>query len=240
MMLHNFFFDFFIYKTLNNTNNEAKKIYKYQKRNLAIFTLKQILGRGRLNRKWISNKGDLTCSFLINKKLDADKVGGINLFITYNILLLLKKIIPDIDFKIKWPNDIYVDHKKLGGILIETSITKKEIDTFIIGIGINIKSSPNDLDYETVSLKDLGKEVEPISLFFEISRIFSCLHLDEADKLLNINTSFLKSFKDYGKNITLKVRSKIIQGKFFSINQKGELLILKNENILNISYGEII
>ena len=240
MMLQNFFFDFFIYKTLNNTNNEAKKIYKFQKRNLAIFTLKQILGRGRLNRKWISNKGDLTCSFLIDKKLEADKVGGINLFITYKILLLLKKIIPGIDFKIKWPNDIYVDHKKLGGILIETSITKKEIDTFIIGVGINIKSSPNDLDYETVSLKELGKVVEPISLFFEISRIFSCLSLDDADKLLNINTSFLKSFKDYGKNITLKVRSKIIRGKFFSINQKGELLILKNENILNISYGEFI
>ena len=240
MMLQNFFFDFFIYKTLNNTNNEAKKIYKFQKRNLAIFTLKQILGRGRLNRKWISNKGDLTCSFLIDKKLEADKVGGINLFITYKILLLLKKIIPGIDFKIKWPNDIYVDHKKLGGILIETSITKKEIDTFIIGIGINIKSSPNDLDYETVSLKELGKVVEPISLFFEISRIFSCLSLDDADKLLNINTSFLKCFKDYGKNITLKVRSKIIRGKFFSINQKGELLILKNENILNISYGEFI
>ena len=48
------------------------------------------------------------------------------------------------------------------------------------------------------------------------------------------------NFKDYGKNIKLKVRSKIIKGKFFSINEKGELQILKNENVLNISYGEVI
>lgn len=48
------------------------------------------------------------------------------------------------------------------------------------------------------------------------------------------------NFKDYGKNIKLKVRSEIIEGKFFSINEKGELQILINENVLNISYGEVI
>ena len=61
-----------------------------------------------------------------------------------------------------------------------------------------------------------------------------------ANKILNINNSFLMNFKDYGKNIKLKVRSEIIEGKFFSINEKGELQILKNENIVNISYGEVI
>ena len=63
-------------------------------------------------------------------------------------------------------------YKKLGGILIETTITKKEIDFFIIGIGINIKSSPKHLDYETVSLTDLGVVVEPISLFLKLLKFF--------------------------------------------------------------------
>jgi|TARA_B100000287_G_scaffold405115_1_gene428425 BirA family biotin operon repressor/biotin-[acetyl-CoA-carboxylase] ligase len=240
MILNNFFFNFFFYKILKNTNIKAKNIYNKKKTNIAIYTIKQTLGRGRLNRKWISNEGDLTCSFLLKKKIEAENIGKVNLFIAYRILLLLKKKLPEINFKIKWPNDIYVDNKKIGGILIETTITKKEIDFFIIGIGINIKSSPKHLDYETVSLKDFGVVVEPISLFFEIARIFSCLSINSADKILNINNSFLMNFKDYGKNIKLKVRSEIIEGKFFSINEKGELQILKNENVLNISYGEVI
>ena len=71
MILNNFFFNFFFYKILKNTNIKAKNIYNKKKTNIAIFTIKQTLGRGRLNRKWISNEGDLTCSFLLKKKIEV-------------------------------------------------------------------------------------------------------------------------------------------------------------------------
>ena len=89
--------------------------------------------------------------FFIKKKIEAENIGKVNLFIAYRILLLLKKNYLKLILRLNGQT-IYVDNKKLGGILIETTITKKEIDFFIIGIGINIKSSPKHLDYETVSL----------------------------------------------------------------------------------------
>ena len=90
-MLDNFDFNFFIYKILNNTNDEAKSIFLNSKKNIALIALKQISGRGRIKKKWISSFGDLTCTFLINKKIPVEKLGQLNIWITFKIFSVLKK-----------------------------------------------------------------------------------------------------------------------------------------------------
>ena len=66
------FFNYYFYKSLNNTNDEIKRLNKnnLSKSNLAIFSLEQKNGRGRSGNLWKSSNGDLTCSFLINKIFD--------------------------------------------------------------------------------------------------------------------------------------------------------------------------
>ena len=124
--MKDFLFDFYFFKKLINTNNELKKINKYskKKKNIALFTVEQTKGRGRVDRKWISTIGDLTCSYLINKDFEVNEIGKINIWFSLTLLSLLKKKFPKKEFKIKWPNDIYLEDKKLAGILIETNIKK--------------------------------------------------------------------------------------------------------------------
>jgi BirA family biotin operon repressor/biotin-[acetyl-CoA-carboxylase] ligase len=62
----------------------------------------------------------------------------------------------DIQFRLKWPNDIYVDGKKLGGILCEMQGNPLDEPLLVIGVGINVNAHPDNLDYPACSLKSLG------------------------------------------------------------------------------------
>ena len=155
----NFYFDHFFYKSLINTNDTAKKIYESKKsENIALLTLLQKSGRGRIDKKWISKKGDLTCSFLVSFQTSVKKLGQINLWFINKVFIILKKLNPDLNLKIKWPNDIYLDEQKLGGILVETSILRGNVNYFLFGVGVNIVSNPKNLSYPTTSLSNLSKK----------------------------------------------------------------------------------
>ena len=241
-MLDNFDFDFFIYKILNNTNDEAKSIFLNSKKNIALIALKQISGRGRIKKKWISSFGDLTCTFLINKKIPVEKLGQLNIWITFKIFSVLKKTFPNINFKIKWPNDIYLDNKKLGGILIETNIVDNELSFFLIGIGINLTNNPINLEYPTIALNKYVSNPDPLNLFFKISENLTYSILDLKKKnFLNIDENLLMNFKDYKEKVMIKFKKKTIEGTFVSICEKGDLLLVTDNNkIINVNHGDIL
>ena len=129
-----------------------QKIYDLKKsKNIALLALLQKNGRGRTSKKWISEEGDLTCSFLVNFQTSVNKLGQINLWFINKVFIVLKALNPDLNLKIKWPNDLYLGEKKLGGILVETSILKGKVNYFLFGVGINVVSNPKDLSYPTTS-----------------------------------------------------------------------------------------
>ena len=86
-------FDIYFNKSSLNTNDEIRNLIKTNdtRNNLALFTLEQKKGRGRMNREWISNKGDLICSFLINQKISTKEIGKVNIWFSQIILNLIKK-----------------------------------------------------------------------------------------------------------------------------------------------------
>ena len=237
-----FLFDFYFFKTLINTNDEVKKINDFSKKknNIALFSLQQTIGRGRIKRKWISKKGDLICSFLIYKDLKVKEIGKINLWFSQILLSLLKKKFPKQKFKIKWPNDIYIDDKKLAGILIETNILKDNVEYIIIGLGINFVSCPKNLKNNSISISSFSKKVNPIDFFIYLTKEVN----DSLKKLRNlifkIDKHYLKHFKDYGKIINIESKGKIIRGTFFGLGKNGEIILKKNDKINIISYGDII
>ena len=96
----NFYLDHFFYKSLENTNDTTKKIYESKKsQNIALLTLLQKCGRGRTSKKWISEEGDLTCSFLVSFPTNVNKLGQINLWFINKVFIVLKKLNPDLNLK---------------------------------------------------------------------------------------------------------------------------------------------
>ena len=204
-------FDFYFFKTSLSTNNEVKKnLSKFkEKKNIALFSLKQIKGRGRINRKWISKKGDLTCSYLINKDFKINEIGKINIWFSIVLLSLLKRKFPKKKFKIKWPNDIYLNNKKLAGVLIETNIVKNKIKSLIIGLGVNFVSSPKNLDYKTISVSSFSKDVNPINFFIQLTKEINDSMLNLKRKIMyNTDQNFIKILKILVNLLTSKKTEK--------------------------------
>ena len=97
------------------------------------------------------------------------------------------------NLKIKWPNDLYLDEKKLGGILVETSILNEKVNYFLFGVGINLVSNPKNLSYPTTSLSNFSKKISPLKLFLEISKTITNNYFElKYSSLLKIDGNFLK------------------------------------------------
>ena len=219
----------YFYKSLTSTNEKIKEINKKNKMknsSIGLFTELQTRGKGRGDNNWLSKKGDLTCSFLFEKNFSVFDFGKINILVTLIIVKELSNIFPDLVFKLKWPNDIYLNNKKVGGILIENSIIKKKINYTIIGLGLNLISNPVVTSYSTICISKLTKIISPKIIF---KKIFNVLENEMNNNFLydfeKKRKEWLNFAKDLGNSIIIKNKKKIIEGTFVSINSNGELVI---------------
>lgn len=235
------FFDFFFFKSLENSNDKIKQVAESNyDSNLALFCINQKKGRGRKGRVWKSKKGDLTCSVLIKKKLNISEIGRINIIIVSILINIFEKLGLS-NVKFKWPNDIIINNKKVAGILIETNVSNNIVNQFIIGIGVNITSSPNNLVNCSTSLFENGVKVKAHKLFFWI---VSSLYF-YVENYPKIDFTFLSkklSNRFFNKKSFLNVNngSNMNVGLFSEIGPLGELIIKKNNRKLTITYGEIV
>ena len=145
----------FNFNKVKSTNDTAIRLIKSGINYGVVSADIQTKGKGQRGNKWISKKGNLFISifFKINSKLSLKKITFINLSI-------LKKIISSqITGKtyIKLPNDILIYKKKVSGILQEI-MYKNDNKYLIVGIGINLISSPNIRNYPTTYLNKYSKK----------------------------------------------------------------------------------
>jgi len=235
------FFDFYFFKKIENSNDKIKEVFKKNENSrLALFCINQEKGRGRKGRVWKSKIGDLTCSILIKKKLDISEMGRINIIIVSIIINIFEDLGLN-KVKFKWPNDVFINKKKIAGILIETSVSNNTVTQFIIGIGVNIKSRSNDLKYSSTSLFENGLRIKAHKLFFSIIKRFYFY----IENYKNIDFQYLSqnlSKRFFNKKSLIKIYNgnNKNEGIFSEIGCLGELIIkYKNKN-LTITYGEII
>ena len=160
----------YLYKKVESTNNVALRLIKQGNKRGIILTDQQTKGKGQRKNKWISIKGNLFLSvfFEISKKISLSKIINLNLKIIKKIIC--KKI--NTLIQIKKPNDILINKKKVCGILQET-IFKQNRKYLIVGIGINISSSPKINNYPTAFLNNYtNKKIKRLELFKEIKLLY--------------------------------------------------------------------
>ena len=146
-------FKIFQFKSVTSTNDVAISLIKEkQKTNGLVYAKTQTKGRGTYGKKWISNKGNLFSSifFPLQRNYPSfDEFSIINAVIISNVI---KHFCYKENINLKFPNDIFVNGKKICGLLQELiSLDNKKF--LIIGFGINIESSPNiNNGYKTTNI----------------------------------------------------------------------------------------
>ena len=130
------------YDVLDSTNNFLKEIVRENKisESMIVVANFQTKGVGQRNNLWQSkkNKNLLFSMFICNNKLKSSLIDYLNIITSLSIIYTLKEFIGNEEIKIKLPNDILVNNKKISGILTETKILKNYLKEIIIGVGINI------------------------------------------------------------------------------------------------------
>ena len=230
----------------NSTNDDARESLKNSSNILsAHFAEQQSAGRGRNSRKWISPFGkNIYLSLAWQSDLSFADIEGLSLAIGVEIAESLKKNTDEV-IEIKWPNDLLINQKKLGGILIETSSGKKGNLEIIIGIGINVFMKNEDaieIDQDWTSLENYKNRSLDRNLI--------------AANLLNNLVQLTTKFKTVGfggykeafenRNVLMNKDCEVLangivdyHGSVVGINDKGELLIKRNNEIINLRYGEV-
>ncbi|MBO8160205.1 MAG: biotin--[acetyl-CoA-carboxylase] ligase [Thermosipho sp. (in: Bacteria)] len=147
-----------ILEKIESTNEYLKKYYDRFTNGTVVVAIEQTKGKGRMGRTWSSPKGGLWFSILLKPKSPISP----NFFTKLSSITLIKILKRyNINAQIKWPNDIYVNEKKLSGILTEGIYKNSHLVALIVGIGINVNNEiPAELKESAISLSEiLGKKV---------------------------------------------------------------------------------
>ena len=225
--------EIYFLKSVESTNDKAIEIGKKREDSAGIVVVAdtQTKGKGRLGREWISPPGvNLYFSMILKPDFPPSEAPFITLASAVAVASVLRtwKGIPA---EIKWPNDIMVKGKKVGGILTEMKTSGKELDLLVVGIGLNVNMALDDLP-EDIRSATTTLEIEKGAPSDRVGLLGGMLAgLDNAYKnLLNGNkraliNGWLSLNCTIGNRIMVKDRDRTITGVAENIGQNGELII---------------
>jgi BirA family transcriptional regulator, biotin operon repressor / biotin---[acetyl-CoA-carboxylase] ligase len=212
---------------------------------LWIRAARQIQGKGRQGRPWISERGNLYCSLLlIDPAHDLEKLGTLPLAVACAVHGTLASL-PGAglhEFQIKWPNDILANGRKISGILLESLALEEGRMAVAIGIGVNCAHHPDPALYHATDLAELGLETSPESLFQHLASntAVTLEAWNHGKGFPQIRAEWLRLARGVGGKITVNLPIGPVQGVFEDIDATGRLVLrAQNGETSFISAGDV-
>lgn len=232
---------FFILDTVDSTNNYAMDRIRegVAAPGMAWFSHTQTAGKGQRGRVWISAPGqNMALSLVLEppKGLDPGKF-HLNARVALSCLHFLQNIHPT-GFSLKWPNDLYWNDRKAGGILIERIFSGQTLKWVVVGVGININQGqfPPEAG-KAVSLKEIsGKDLSPEALARELhEKILSDL---SAALPAEIMPAFNRELYKKGLAVQMKKDNMLFTSVIKEVDEYGRLITTDNMDRA-FSVGEV-
>lgn len=231
---------------VDSTNKYAKENINFLNDSTLIYANRQTNGRGRLNRKWNDLSGtNIYASIVLKPSIAMSEVYS-NL--TQYLSVVISEVLEEynINSKIKWPNDVLVDGKKICGILAEAVFNENKLQGLILGFGLNLNATKKDLNninQPATSLNiELGVEINREEFLKKIIDNF-CLRYNKfiEEGFLLIREEYKKRAIFLNNQVKVKVFDKEISGIVKDITENGALKLIdedKKEHVLLI--GDIL
>ncbi|ABY92357.1 biotin--[acetyl-CoA-carboxylase] ligase [Thermoanaerobacter sp. X514] len=229
---------------IDSTNNFAKEMASKVPDGTVIIAEEQIAGRGRLGRSWISQKGcGIWMSIILKPNIQPQEALNLTQVAAISVVKAIEEVF-HVESKIKWPNDIILNNKKVCGILTEMSSEIDKINYVIIGIGVNVNCDnfPEELKGKATSLYlETNSKVDRKKLTASILNNLEFYY----------NAYLQKGFEYIGpicieKSITIGRQIKVIanegeiEGKAVTIDNNGSLVVeTKEGKRLSIMSGDV-
>ena len=217
-----------VFEQISSTNAHLKQLGKNQP--TVCISDQQTAGRGQRDKHWHSPAGvNLYLSLSMPFHQPVSALRGLSLAIGVMVTQALAPLIAPHEFKLKWPNDIYIDGKKCAGILIETQPTQESLQV-IMGLGLNVNmqhSQQETIGKPWTSLKMVTNnsfdrnELSALLIqsLYEGFKLFSeqgFIAFQSAWNNLNLHQNQIVSFRHYQQEI---------KGTMLGVDEQGAMLI---------------
>lgn len=234
-----------IYSQLPSTNTYffENKDRDYSKPVFCLAEL-QTAGKGRLGRAWHSPFAqNIYCSCRWDLPCDVSKLAGLSLVVGLAVVSALNQLNTEVDFKLKWPNDIIANNKKLGGVLVDVIAEAHGACSVIIGLGLNInmQCDAEQITQQWTSMQLLlGKNFDRN----QIVALYIPILLDYLQRFVDGGfAEFISLWKKYDylreKTINVTHQKRKLKGVMLGVDQQGQLRLQQaDKSIISCVAGE--
>lgn len=233
------------HEVIDSTNLRAKHIaIESEEEDVLIVADRQDAGRGRLGRTWLSESGTgLWSSLLLRPNIEPEAAFQLTLIAAVSVARAIEQV-TQLEAKIKWPNDILVNKRKVCGILTEMSAEWQHVNYLVLGIGINVNQTafPEEIAAIASSLAlELGQAVNRLALLEAMIEALDYYRVALVDE--NRSAELLQVYRE--KSATLGQRVKVIGkeeriGTALDMNEAGALYVAFEDGTKGyVNHGEV-
>lgn len=199
----------------------------------------QRAGRGQRSKRWFGEAGlNFYGSVLLKPQfLKVEEQFQLNLAISLALWEVVNDFVQEEPI-IKWPNDILIDSKKISGILIENTINSEQLDTSIVGVGINV----NQMSFPEEKVTSLAFESKPN---LNLERLFLTLNFhirkyyDRLKEGQDLKQEYLAKLFGYRDTVQIQHEEELLSGQIRDLDEFGCILFEKEGKLRRFCSGQI-
>lgn len=235
------------FETIDSTNEEARRLAAQGSAAPVWITADhQTAGRGRRGRAWDSPTGNLAATLLINPQKPVAECAQLSFAAALAVSDMVAAFAPRHDIKVKWPNDVLADGRKISGILLESASSGATPQWLAIGIGVNLARHPTDTEFPATSLKALhaaapGSIPAPREALTQLAASFAKWYeVWRARGFSPIRDAWLSRAAMLGSRIKARLANEETTGLFEGIDDTGALILRESaDRTRAIAAGEV-
>lgn len=236
------------FESLPSTNLYARELLDSRPpEGTLIHSLQQPEGKGLAGNSWYAEPhNNLSFSLILYPKtISGRDIFSLNILVSIALLNSLQELYPNYPFRIKWPNDLLLNEKKIAGILIENTWKNEHLHACIVGIGLNLntQSFPSALRNKAGSLiLETGIRIEADHFLNSFCSHFEALYLQSRSQTPDFKKQeYLSALWRYQEWATYEWGGKSQEGMIIGVDPSGKLALQTKDNqVLYFDLKEIV
>lgn len=233
------------FDVIDSTNEEAKRLAASGEDGpIWISATRQTAGRGRRGRSWESPSGNLAATLMLRPGKSAADCAQLSFVAAIAVCDMLATFAPNVELRVKWPNDVLAGGRKIAGILLESASQGGDVPGWLaIGIGVNLATHPEGTDFPATSLTAIAVKPPPSAedTLLQLAAVFAKWYdVWRGGGFAAIRDAWLARAAGLGSRIRARLPHEEASGVFEGIDESGALLLRERSGLVRaIPAGEV-
>ncbi|MFB6308497.1 MAG: biotin--[acetyl-CoA-carboxylase] ligase [Haloarculaceae archaeon] len=228
-------FDIEYHDSIESTNDRARALATQGSADRVVLADEQTGGRGRLDREWASPSGGVWLSLAIRPSVPPARAPLFTLAAAVATARAAREA--GVDARIKWPNDVLVDERKLAGILTEMEGEADRVAWLVVGVGVNANVAADALPADVGATSLLLERGDPVD-----RRAFTQRLLEAFDELREDHDRIVEEWREYAATLGQRVRVETpggtVEGEAVDVTATGALVVDTGSERVEVTAGD--